>query len=294
MTIHIGRAGSKLGSFSEFEVRQGLASGRFFLTDLGWKEGMETWAPLSQFPELTPRPEPMPPLPDEPALPEAPLPPAEIGLPWDHRRDIGFLNGFLQTAYMVLLNPTEAFRRMLETGSLANPLLYNLIGGWFGAIVSGLYLVLTTRLQPAPGNLTGARALFYLTPALALRETKILIVVGPVLVTVSTLLTSIIAHLFLMLAGGANKSYQVTLRVFCFCYGSAQLLQALPVCGNLLAPTWFLVSCIIGLAAAHNTGTGRSVVAMLLFLAACFACCVGAVMLAVGTDMQSIGPLLKQ
>jgi GYF domain 2 len=47
--IHIGRAGSKLGSFSEFEIRQGLKSGKFFLTDLGWKEGMEKWAPLSDF-----------------------------------------------------------------------------------------------------------------------------------------------------------------------------------------------------------------------------------------------------
>ncbi len=256
--IHIGRAGTKLGSFSEFDVRRGLATGQFLLTDLGWKEGMENWAPLSQFPEFE-TPPPMPPLPGETMSGEATMPDAdavETGLPWDDRKQMGLVAAFTRTAQMVLFNTSEAFTRMRAAGSLASPLLYNLIGGWFGVVASGIYLVLTARMQEPPGNLTGMRALFYLSPAMAMKETQFLIVMGPVIVTVSTLAGAALAHLFLMLAGGANKAFHVTLRVFCFSYGSAQLLQIIPVCGNMLSPLWMLVCCIVGLAAAHGTTRG--------------------------------------
>jgi hypothetical protein len=298
MMIHIGRAGVNLGSFSEFEVRQGLATGRFLLTDLGWKEGMENWTPLSQFEEFATPPPPMPPLPGSEAVEEPGVPAAQagepIGLPWDHRGQIGLFAAFAETVWLVLFNPGEAFARMRASGSMADPLLYNLIGGWFGAIAAGIYLVITTRLQPPSATATGLRALLTLTPEAAVRQMKILIFMGPILVTVSTIIFSGIAHLFLMLAGGANKTFQVTLRVFCFSYGSAQLLQIIPFCGNLLAPMWMMVCCVVGLAVAHGTSTGRSVAAMALFLFACFLCCAGALVLAAGADYQSLKPMLTQ
>jgi len=256
---------------------------------------MENWEPLSQFEEFSAPPPPMPPLPGEEietGRGEAIDVPA--GLPWDHRRQLGFFPAFAETAWMVLLNPTEAFARMYVAGSLSDPLLYNLIGGWFGAIACGIYLVLTVRMQPPQGDLTGARALFAITPAVAMRELKVFVIMGPVIVTVSTLVFSAIAHLFLMLAGGAHKAYHVTLRVFCFSYGSSQLLQLVPFCGNLIAPMWMMVCCVVGLAIAHGTTTGRSVAAMGLFLVACFLCCAGVLLLAAGADYQSLRPLLSQ
>src|SRR3954462_3092559 len=51
-TIHVNRAGTTLGTFSEQDVRDGLRSGRFQGTDLAWKEGMAAWQPLSQFSEF--------------------------------------------------------------------------------------------------------------------------------------------------------------------------------------------------------------------------------------------------
>ena len=50
-TIHITRGTTGLGTFSEEEVREGLRTGRFAGTDLGWREGMAQWQPLSQFTE---------------------------------------------------------------------------------------------------------------------------------------------------------------------------------------------------------------------------------------------------
>ena len=50
--IHVNRGATSLGVFSEEEVREGLRTGRFAPADIGWREGMANWQPLSQFPEL--------------------------------------------------------------------------------------------------------------------------------------------------------------------------------------------------------------------------------------------------
>jgi Domain of unknown function (DUF4190)/GYF domain 2 len=50
--IHVNRGGTNLGTFSEEDVRAGLSAGRFVGTDLGWREGMAQWQPLSQFAEF--------------------------------------------------------------------------------------------------------------------------------------------------------------------------------------------------------------------------------------------------
>lgn len=290
MMIHIGRAGSRLGAFPEEEVRQGLVTGRFSMTDLGWKEGMANWAPLSQFSEFSSPPEPVPPaLPDDLEIPEIAAP---AGLPWDDRKERGFFPAFLETVRIVLANPSGAFARMRTGGSLLNPLLYNLIGGWIGLIAYGIYLVLTARMEPPPGNPTQLQALFYMTPARAVQELKFFLFMGPFVVTAVALICAGIIHLFLMLAGGAKKPYHVTLRVFCFSYGSSQLLQVFPFCGNVLAPVWMLVCCMVGLAGAHGTTTGRSMTAVVLFVAICFACCLGSLFLALGGG--NLRPLFNQ
>ena len=50
--IHVNRGTTSLGVFSEEEVREGLSAGRFAPSDIGWREGMASWQPLSEFPEL--------------------------------------------------------------------------------------------------------------------------------------------------------------------------------------------------------------------------------------------------
>ena len=52
MQIHVARQSLQLGVFSADEVAQGLASGRFFATDLAWQSGMPTWIALSEWKEF--------------------------------------------------------------------------------------------------------------------------------------------------------------------------------------------------------------------------------------------------
>ena len=52
--IFVNRDRQSLGQFSEQEISNGLANGRFFPADLGWQEGMESWQPLSSLTNLPP------------------------------------------------------------------------------------------------------------------------------------------------------------------------------------------------------------------------------------------------
>jgi hypothetical protein len=72
-----------------------------------------------------------------------------------------------------------------------------------------------------------------------------------------------------MIVGGANKSFETTFRVLAFSQGSTGPLQIIPVCGGLIAGVWALVVNCIGLARAHETTTGRAVLAVLLPLIVC-------------------------
>ena len=94
-TFHINRGGTNLGTFSEDEVRDGLRSGKFFGTDLGWREGMATWEPLAQISEFAQetgpavRPAHNRNSPGRHDYPEATIAPRS-GLPWDDRQQRGF------------------------------------------------------------------------------------------------------------------------------------------------------------------------------------------------------------
>src|ERR1700758_3399713 len=105
--IHVNRGATSLGVFSEEEVREGLRTGRFAPSDIGWREGMATWQPLSQFPELAAAGPEAPP-PQTGAIPITEAAPQRNGLPWDARQTKGFFNAFVETLLMVLGKPTEA------------------------------------------------------------------------------------------------------------------------------------------------------------------------------------------
>src|SRR4051812_8461335 len=150
--IHVNRSGTSLGTFSEEDVRSGLRAGRFLPTDLGWREGMSQWQPLSQFSEFaadivspagtpsTPPPEPTLPAAGGGATPvESPaiqVAAARSGLPWEHRDTRGFFNAFAETLGMILTKPAEAFTVMRTEGGFGGPLLFAVIGGGIGAVVA--------------------------------------------------------------------------------------------------------------------------------------------------------------
>src|SRR5260370_42516946 len=95
--IHVNRGATSLGAFPEEQVREGIRAGRFLLSDLGWREGMASWQPLSQFSEFAEdvaaaAPPPTGPPTQTPTPPATVTPPARSTTapprrrwPWDQR-----------------------------------------------------------------------------------------------------------------------------------------------------------------------------------------------------------------
>src|SRR5262249_23712814 len=148
--IHVKRGATNLGAFPEEQVREGIRAGRFLPSDLGWREGMATWQPLSQFSEFADDVPATTPAASAPP-PQTPTPPSTIariggstssprsGLPWDERQTKGLFSAFIETLQMVLSKPGEAFTAMRREGGLGEPLIYAIIGGSFGLIFYFIY-----------------------------------------------------------------------------------------------------------------------------------------------------------
>lgn len=271
--IHVNRGATNLGIFSEEEVREGLNAGRFVPTDIGWREGMANWQPLSQFPELAGTAASAVPPVQSGAVP-TPTPAAErTGLPWEHRQERGSVNAFIETLVMVLTRPAEAFSAMKRGGGLGEPIIYAIIGGWLGGIVSFLFSLgfrsvgMFAERHNGLGTIAG----------MGIGSAAIIILL-PLFIVIALFIGSAIVHLCLMIVGGANQSFETTFRVLAFTQGSTGPLQIVPVCGGLIAGVWAIVCDCIGLARAHETDTGRAVLAVFLPL---IVCCGGGILIAV-------------
>jgi hypothetical protein len=72
-----------------------------------------------------------------------------------------------------------------------------------------------------------------------------------------------------MLVGGANRPFETTFRVVCFTAGAANLFSMIPMCGGLIAAVYNVVLECIGLSRAHQTTTGKALMAIFLPLIVC-------------------------
>jgi len=297
--IHVNRGATSLGTFPEEQVREGIRAGRFLPSDLGWREGMASWQPLSQFSEFgedvaAAAPAPAAPPTQTPTPPAMVAPPAgsttaapRSGLPWDERHSKGLFHGFIETLQMVLSKPGAAFTVMRREGGLGEPLLFGLIGGSFGFIV---YLIYNLAFQSLGMFANRNNPLTHLIGAGI--GGIVLIVCAPLFVLIGIFIGSVILHLCLLLLGGAKQSFETTFRVICFAGGSVNPLLVIPFCGGLIVGVWKIVLYCIGLARAHETDTGRAVLAVFLPL---ILCCGGVILCAmlfggIGAMMHNWNP----
>jgi hypothetical protein len=267
--IHVNRGATSLGVFSEEEVREGLRTGRFVPTDIGWREGMANWQPLSQWPELGAAPPGAPPS-QMGATPLLEAPASRSGSPWEHRQERGFFSAFIETLAMVLTKPATAFTVMRTEGGLGEPLLYAIIGGGIGVMVWFIFSLALNSLGLLNPRETG------FGPMLGMSVSFVVLVWRLVLVAIAPFIFSGLVHLSLMLVGGAKKTFETTFRVIAFSQGSTAPLQLVPCCGGLVALVWCLVANCIGMERAHEIDTGRATLAVLLPV---IVCCGGGLLL---------------
>lgn len=298
--IHVNRGAASLGAFPEEQVRESIRSGRFLPSDLGWKDGMANWQPLSQFAEFAA---------DFAApAPAAAAPPSQItvptsapsagaaatvprsGLPWERRDTLGFFNAFAQTVSMILTRPAEAFTVMRTEGGIADPLIFGVIGGSIGAIV-------WTLLSAAIHSLGWAAALSQRSSLESMMGASlggamifVRIILTPIFIAIGLFIWAALVHGCLMMLGGANKTFEATFRALSFAYGATALFCIVPCCGGVIALIWGLIADCIGISRSHETDVGRAAGAVLLPL---IVCCGGILIVCLVLGV-GIGALMQQ
>ena len=265
--IHVARDGAKLGEFTLEQIREGLGTGQFRPTDLGWQSGMGEWRPLSEFVGTAAVP------PAAGAAPTLPVVPAGVtaapaggggGLPWENRAQLGFVKAWFDTVSLLITKPTEAFTIMRTEGGLMDPLLFGLIGGCAGAIMTIIYQLVFQSFGFANQNVFLDKFGFGASSFLIFD-----LILTPVKVGIGLFIFAGILHVSLMLFGGASRPFETTFRVAGYAAGAAYLFCLVPMCGGLVALVYLIVLATIGLSRAHQTTTGKAVMAVLAPLVLC-------------------------
>jgi hypothetical protein len=215
------------------------------------------------------------------------------GLPWENEpRSIGC---WFRTMGIVLSSPTRAFSMMRQYGGLGTPLLYNLyaVSMLFAlvlvvAIPVGIVIALANNANNQPDFLVGAGAIGVVGLVVVVFYAVMISVVIP-------FIWSAVAHLMLILFGGARQGFETTFRVICFGYFSVLLpgmfLACVPYLGGLIMGIWAIVIVIFGLSRAHEISGGKATAAVLTPIGLC--CGLYAAFIAVFLAGPSIMEALK-
>jgi hypothetical protein len=215
-------------------------------------------------------------MPPPPPPPPPPIEPPPVGalpgvIPWEERARYGFLESLVETVKLFVTMPAEAWRRTPEKGNLLNPLLFAILVSWVGALFSAIYSMFFTvpwlRMLPAGMRermpMTGHAAGFFVQGVFA-----------PVFIAFGLFIGSAILHVCLMLVGGLASStagFDGTFRALSYS-AVADLANAIPFFGGLVAAVWKIVLVVIGFTVLHKTTQGKAIAAVLIPVVLCCGC----------------------
>ena len=191
------------------------------------------------------------------------------GLPWERRGELGPGAALVQTITGVLFSPSATFRDMKIEGGWGEPLGFAVLVGSVSSWIAQAWIMLANTLLvsaagASPVEIAAANAREIFSAFLA-----------PFLVCAFTVIGAGIAHLLLMLFGGAPRPFETTFRVFCYAW-SVGAINLIPICGVFIGAIWRFVAEIIGLREAHPVPTGRAAAAILVpVIVSCFCLAIG-------------------
>ncbi|MEO6847542.1 MAG: YIP1 family protein [Chthoniobacterales bacterium] len=264
--IFLNRSRQSLGQFTPEAVSEGLKSGKFLPTDLAWRDGMESWQPLSSLTDLPLAEEEaeLPPLPEETEVKvisdEMLIEPA-----WERRSEIGVFSALAETIKQIFANPSATFAHMKRDGGYWGPLSFLLLVGipsYIFAVVcitvaqmsilagSGESQVILRKIYPDKGSI------------IHMMLTNMLL--SPLTITATAFIGAAVIHLFLMISGGARESLKTTFRIYCYVNGAACVLQFIPLCGMYIYFIGAFILLCIALRVTHGTDSWRAVFAVVV------------------------------
>lgn len=194
--------------------------------------------------------------PPPPAAPAA----APRPIAWEDPSLTSGFDQFAQTVKGLATAPGDTFRSMPIAGGIGRPLFYAVVVSWIGIAIAIIWNVLFQSMWMPfmdMGDELGMAVGFTAVWAVGT------IVIAPIFILIGIFIAAGILHLMLLLVGAANSGFEATVRVVCYAQ-TAQLANAIPMCGGLVSMVWALILYIVGLAAGQRTTHGKAALAVLL------------------------------
>lgn len=215
LVIQIARQGRLLGSFSEEEVRAGIASKHFSANDdLAWKSGMTEWRPLNEVMAARKSSALLSQGVSVTMASQTLMEPA-----WERRSELGFFKALFQTIFEVLFSPRVTFSKMKTTGGLISPLLFYVSTHVF--LVPLAYLMrsqvfknISVALPWLVAHASNPRALKTLDVASSISLQKIMMLELEMIFTV--FIGAALSHLSLKILKSASRPFEATFRITCY------------------------------------------------------------------------------
>lgn len=251
--IHLNRNREALGQFTPQEVANGLRDGRFRGSDLAWREGMQSWRPLSELILELPEPEA-----EQRRQTEQPEVSADEMPSWEKREQLGVVMAVTQTIGEVLFSPVRSFAGMRPQAGIDNALWYLLLVGVPCGVVSNIYFYALVSTLHGLGSLLDEKMM----PTLPGFLNGMLLL--PIYLTLKAFFYAGIFHVMMWVMGARTRRFDATFRVVCYVTGSTAILELIPVFGYLIAVIWQSFGWLLGLREVHQTTTWRTAVAISL------------------------------
>jgi hypothetical protein len=211
---------------------------------------------------------------ESPASPELPS-------PFEERARRGFFAGFFETWKLVATQPQQFFRqvRVRPTGqAVLFGVIASTVGLWVQLLLSlpslGSIGLMEGWLRDMPGQNEESIEMFRaIAERLGGAWYLALFVASPIYAFLRIFLAAALFHLVLSLLKSAPRGFDATLTTVAYASG-IYLLEALPMCGWMVAAVWFVIATILGLSESQRCGPAKAALAVFSpLLLACLCCC---------------------
>jgi hypothetical protein len=222
----------------------------------------------------------------------------ELPSPFAERDRRGFIGALVETWKLVALEPQRFFRRV-RVDQTRSAVLFALVCYTIGNLAQSVFawlsgqqglLVLEQLAERMPPGQAEALRSYALRSSGWLLVAEVLL--APVLGLVALYVSSALVHAVLTLFRGTRRGFDATLTAMAYAFG-LYLLLAVPACGGLVAPIWFLVVAVVGLGETQRCGPGKAAVAVLAPAVLVCVCCCGALGVGLGGLLKGIDGLPK-
>src|SRR5215813_1339913 len=209
----------------------------------------------------------------EPPPGGGPVPGVRELTPWERRKDLGLVPGFVETWKRSVFSPQLFFPTVRPDVPWSEALYYAWIIHGITVLLGLPFIGLGLFRPGIPSNLGGADSAQYET-AMRMMSGGVGIAwaLGTLLLyPLVVLVVAGIVHLSAMLFGAAKNGYGATVRALCYSQGP-NLFGIIP-CVGFLAWVYSVVLDILGISSLQETSSGKAAGIVLLPIVFFFCCC---------------------